>query len=89
LAVVPARCTFEAVVQQATGLLGQQLTLKWWNMPFMSRVAGRGQELIVYGVIKDSKGRLSMSIRSMRSSKAVRMTMRSRFTPGASRRSTA
>jgi len=52
---------FEAVVQHATGLLGQQLTLKWWNMPFMSRVLAEGQELIVYGVIKDTKGRLSMA----------------------------
>ena len=52
---------FEAVGRHATGLLGQQLTLKWWNMPFMSRVLAEGQELIVYGVIKDTKGRLSMS----------------------------
>ncbi len=52
---------FEAVVQHANGMLGQQLTLKWWNMPFMSRVLAEGQELIVYGVIKDTKGRLSMS----------------------------
>ncbi|MBL9177657.1 MAG: DEAD/DEAH box helicase [Verrucomicrobiaceae bacterium] len=52
---------FEAVVRHATGLLGQQLTLKWWNMPFMSRVLAEGQELIVYGVIKDTKGRLGMA----------------------------
>lgn len=52
---------FEAVVRHANGMLGQQLTLKWWGMPFMSRVLAEGQELIVYGVIKDSKGRLSMS----------------------------
>ncbi|OYW78189.1 MAG: ATP-dependent DNA helicase RecG [Verrucomicrobia bacterium 12-59-8] len=52
---------FEAVVRHATGLLGQQLTLKWWNMPFMSRVLAEGQELIVYGLIKDTKGRLSMA----------------------------
>ena len=52
---------FEAVVQHANGMLGQQLTLKWWNMPFMSRVLAEGQELIVYGIIKDTKGRLSMS----------------------------
>lgn len=52
---------FEAVVQHAGALLGQQLTLKWWNMPFMSRVLAEGQELIVYGVIKDTKGRLSMA----------------------------
>lgn len=52
---------FEAVVQHAGGMLGQQLTLRWWNMPFMSRVIAEGQELIVYGVIKDVKGRLSMA----------------------------
>lgn len=52
---------FEAVVQHAGALLGQQLTLRWWNMPFMSRVIAEGQELIVYGVIKDVKGRLSMA----------------------------
>lgn len=52
---------FEAVVRHATGLLGQQLTLKWWNMPFMSRVLAEGQELIVYGIIKETKGRLSMA----------------------------
>jgi ATP-dependent DNA helicase RecG len=52
---------FEAVVQHAGALLGQQLTLRWWNMPFMSRVIAEGQELIVYGVIKDTKGRLSMA----------------------------
>jgi ATP-dependent DNA helicase RecG len=52
---------FEAVVRHAGGMLGQQLTLKWWNMPFMSRVLAEGQELIVYGVIKDTKGRLSMA----------------------------
>lgn len=52
---------FEAVVQHAGALLGQQLTLRWWNMPFMSRVIAEGQELIVYGVIKDTKGRLGMA----------------------------
>lgn len=52
---------FEAVVQHAGALLGQQLTLRWWNMPFMSRVLAEGQELIVYGIIKDTKGRLSMA----------------------------
>lgn len=52
---------FEATVQHAGAMLGQQLTLKWWNMPFMSRVIAEGQALIVYGVIKDTKGRLSMA----------------------------
>lgn len=52
---------FEATVQHAGAMLGQQLTLKWWNMPFMSRVIAEGQEIIVYGIIKDTKGRLSMA----------------------------
>ena len=52
--------TFEAVVQQAGGLLGQQLTLRWWNMPWLSKSLAEGMELIVYGVIKDFKGRLSI-----------------------------
>ncbi|MFM2168611.1 MAG: ATP-dependent helicase RecG [Verrucomicrobiota bacterium] len=52
--------TFEAVVQQAGGWLGQQLTLRWWNMPWLSKSLAEGMELIVYGVIKDFKGRLSI-----------------------------
>lgn len=52
--------TFEAMVQQAGGLLGQQLTLRWWNMPWLSKSLAEGMELIVYGVIKDFKGRLSI-----------------------------
>ncbi|MFM7603908.1 MAG: ATP-dependent DNA helicase RecG, partial [Prosthecobacter sp.] len=52
--------TFEAVVQQAGGCLGQQLTLRWWNMPWLSKSLAEGMELIVYGIIKDFKGRLSI-----------------------------
>lgn len=52
--------TFEAVVQQAGGLLGQHLTLRWWNMPWLSKSLAEGMELIIYGVIKDFKGRLSI-----------------------------
>ncbi len=52
---------FEAVVQHADGnALGQQLTLRWWNMPFMAKAIAEGQELIVHGKVKDWKGRLSM-----------------------------
>lgn len=40
--------------------LGQVLTLRWWGMPFMSRAIAQGQELVVYGRVKDFKGRLSM-----------------------------
>ncbi len=52
---------FEALVQHVAGNgLGQQLTLRWWNMPFMARVIAEGQELIVHGKITDFKGQLSM-----------------------------
>ena len=52
---------FEAVVQhEDANALGQPLTLRWWNMPFMARAIAEGQELIVHGKIKDWKGRLSM-----------------------------
>ena len=54
--------SFEAVVQHVGGIgLGQRLTLKWWNMPFMAKVIAEDQELIVHGKIVDFKGRLSMS----------------------------
>lgn len=52
---------FEAVVQHTdANALGQQLTLRWWGMSFMSRVIAEGQELIIHGKVKDWKGRLSM-----------------------------
>ena len=41
--------------------LNQQLTLRWFNMPFMNRAIAVDMELIVYGKIKDVKGRLVMS----------------------------
>ncbi len=52
---------FEAVVQHTdANALGQQLTLRWWSMPWLSKSLAEGMELIVYGVIKDYKGRLSI-----------------------------
>lgn len=52
---------FEAQVEPSGGAsMGQLLTLRWWSMPFMSRVIAEGQRLIVYGKIKEYKGRLSM-----------------------------
>jgi ATP-dependent DNA helicase RecG len=52
---------FEAQVVPAAGSAwGQSLTLRWWNMPFMSRVIAEGQQLVIYGRIKEWKGRLSM-----------------------------
>ncbi len=52
---------FEAQVEPSSGAsMGQLLTLRWWSMPFMSRVIAEGQRLIVYGKIKEFKGKLSM-----------------------------
>jgi len=52
---------FEAQVEPAGGsIMGELLTIRWWGMPFMSRVIAEGQQLTVYGRIKDFKGRLSM-----------------------------
>jgi ATP-dependent DNA helicase RecG len=55
------RGAFEAQVQPIGGsILGDLLTLRWWNMPFMNRTIVEGMELFVYGRIKDFKGRLSI-----------------------------
>jgi len=52
---------FEAQVEPVGGAgMGQLLTLRWWNMPFMSRAIAEGQEMIVYGRVKEWKGRLSI-----------------------------
>ena len=52
---------FEAIVEHASGFgLGHQLTLRWWNMPFMAKVIAEGQELVVHGKVKEYKGRFSM-----------------------------
>lgn len=52
---------FEAVVEHFDdNVLGQQLTLRWWNMPFMSKSIATDMELVVYGRIKEFKGKLFM-----------------------------
>lgn len=52
---------FEAQVEPIGGAaMGGLLTLRWWNMPFMSRAIAEGQELIIYGKVKEFKGRLLM-----------------------------
>lgn len=55
------RGTFEAQVQPVGGsILGDLLTLRWWNMPFMSRTIVEGMELFIHGRVKEFKGRLSI-----------------------------
>jgi ATP-dependent DNA helicase RecG len=51
---------FEAVVLDGTGgVFGSgKITCRWFNMPFIHKLVAAGQEVIVYGKVKDSNGRL-------------------------------
>lgn len=52
---------FEAVVEGATeNPMHQQLTLRWFSMPYMQRVFAVDMELVIYGKIKEVKTRLVM-----------------------------
>ena len=52
---------FEAQVEPRGGAaMGQGLTLRWWNMPFMKRTIAEGLELVIYGKIKEWRGQLFM-----------------------------
>jgi len=53
------RSFFEAILTEESGLLGTgKLTCRWFNMPFLSKVIAAGQDLIVFGKVKESSGRL-------------------------------
>ena len=51
---------YEAIVLDGTGgVFGSgKITCRWFNMPFVHKLVAAGQELIVYGKVKDSNGRL-------------------------------
>jgi ATP-dependent DNA helicase RecG len=51
---------YEAVVLDGTGgVFGSgKITCRWFNMPFIHKLVAAGQELIVYGKVKDANGRL-------------------------------
>lgn len=52
---------FEAQVEPIGGAaMGGLLTLRWWNMSFMSRSIAEGQRMIIFGKVKENKGRLMM-----------------------------
>lgn len=53
---------FEAVVMHGNeGVLsGGKITCRWFNMPYIHRLVATGQDIIVYGRVKDVKGRLIM-----------------------------
>ncbi len=56
----PGRGFYEAVVMDgAGGVFGSaRITCRWFNMPFISKVIAAGQEVCVYGKVKESNGRL-------------------------------
>ena len=45
----------------AGGVFGSdKITCRWFNMPYIHRMIATGQEVVVYGKVKDLKGRLVM-----------------------------
>lgn len=51
---------YEAVVMDgAGGVFGSgKITLRWFNMPYIGKMIAAGQEVCVYGTVKELKGRL-------------------------------
>ncbi len=51
---------FEALILDGEGgVFGSgKITCRWFNMPFIHRVIATGQDLVVYGRVKESNGRL-------------------------------
>lgn len=56
----PGRRFYEAVVMDgAGGVFGSgKITCRWFNMPFIQKVVATGQEVILFGKVKDLNGRL-------------------------------
>ncbi len=56
----PGRRFYEAVVLDGSGgVFGSgKVTCRWFNMPFIQKLIATGHEVIVYGKVKDSGGRL-------------------------------
>lgn len=53
---------FEAIIMNgAGGVFGsEKITCRWFNMPYIHRMIATGQEVVVYGKVKDVKNRLVM-----------------------------
>ncbi|MEI6675694.1 MAG: ATP-dependent DNA helicase RecG [Verrucomicrobiota bacterium] len=51
---------YEAIVMDgAGGVFGSgKITCRWYNMPFMHKLVATGHQVILYGKVKDSNGRL-------------------------------
>ncbi len=51
---------YEAIVMDGSGgVFGSgKVTCRWFNMPFIHKLVATGQDVVVYGKVKDSNGRL-------------------------------
>ena len=51
---------YEAIIMDGSGgIFGSgKITCRWFNMPFMSKVVAAGHQVIAYGKVKESAGRL-------------------------------
>ena len=56
----PNRGFYEAIVMDGSGgVFGSgKITCRWFNMSFIHKLVASGQEVVVYGKVKDSNGRL-------------------------------
>ncbi|MCX6874231.1 MAG: ATP-dependent DNA helicase RecG [Verrucomicrobia bacterium] len=56
----PGRRFYEAIVMDGSGgVFGSgKVTCRWYNMPFLHKLLATGHEVILYGKVKDSNGRL-------------------------------
>ena len=56
----PGRRYYEAVVMDGSGgVFGSgKITCRWFNMPFIQKLVAAGQEVSLYGKVKDANGRL-------------------------------
>ena len=55
-----AFAAYEAIILDGKGGVfgSNKITLRWFNMPFLSKMLAAGHEIIVYGKVKDQKGKL-------------------------------
>ena len=46
---IPKMRYFQADVEDAHGMPGSRLSLKWFHMPYVGKIIATGQELVIYG----------------------------------------
>jgi ATP-dependent DNA helicase RecG len=55
-----SHAAYEAIILNGSGGVfgSHKITCRWFNMPFLSKMLAAGHEVIVYGKVKDFKGKL-------------------------------